>query len=267
VAPVGVKNGFVAAVFEGKVIRVDCSGAELVATWTADLKDETRSPLFVVGDAVLATTDGGRVVGLALTDGTPAFEIPLNGRRVVGAPVFSRDRLIVPLAGGALGVVDPAARTLESVHDTGADLVGALAADATAIVATTSTGKLLAFDARTFAPTASVDLDDLPADPPRIAWPRADVVLRRGLVEIDLTAQKIVRTLESNPAAASTPIVLDGLLFVGGEKGILSAYPPDGSEPLLKVHLATAASVGTPLATPLGWAVFARDGTIAILQR
>jgi outer membrane protein assembly factor BamB len=265
--PVGVQNGFVAVVFDGKVVRVDASGSELVAAWTADLKDETRSPLFVVHDEVLATTDAGRVVGLKLADGNPAFEIPLNGRRVVGAPVFTGERLIVPLAGGALAVVDPAARKLESVQETGADLVGALAADATAIVATTSTGKLLAFDARTLAPRASVDLDDLPADPPRVAWPRADVVLRRGLVVVDLAGQKVVRTLETNPAAAATPALFDGLLFVGSEKGTLSAYEPDGGDAVLRVHLPTGAAVGPPFPTPLGWLVFARDGNLAILER
>jgi hypothetical protein len=265
--PVGVKDGFVAAVFEGKVVRVDASGKELVAPWTADLKDEMHSPLFVVHDEVLATTDGGRVVGLALADGTPAFEVPLGSRRVVGAPVFTGERLIVPLAGGALGVVDPAARKLESVRETGADLVGALAADATAVVATTSTGKLLAFDAKTLELRATVALDDLPADPPRVAWPRADVVLRRGLVVVDLAGQKIVRTVESDPAAAATPVLLDGLLFVGSEKGLLAAYPPDGSDAALRVHLATPAAVGPPLSTALGWLAFARDGSIVILER
>jgi outer membrane protein assembly factor BamB len=265
--PVGVKNGFVAAVFEGKVIRVDASGKELVAAWTADLKDEMKSPLFVVGETVLATTDSGRVVGLALADGTPSFEVSLNGRRVVGAPVWTGSRLVLPLAGGALGVVDPAARVLETVQETGADLVGALATDGTVVVGTSSTGKLLAFDAKSLALRASVDLDDLPADPPRVAWPRADVVLRRGLVVVDLAGEKIVRTVESTPAAASTPVVLDGLLFVGDEKGLLTVYDPDGNEPRLRAHLATTATVGTPFTTPLGWAVCARDGTIAILQR
>jgi tetratricopeptide (TPR) repeat protein len=265
--PVGVPNGFVAVVFEGKVVRVDASGKELAAAWTIDLKDETRSPLFVVGSDVIVTTDGGRVVGLALADGGQTFEVPLQSRRVVGAPVWTGERLIVPLAGGGLGVVDPAAHTLESVHETGADLVGALAADKDVLVATTSTGKLLAFDVKTLELRAGVELEDLPADPPRVAWPRADVVLRRGLVVVDLAGQKIVRTLETNPPASATPALFEGLLFAGSEKGTLTAYPPDGGDAVLRVHLATAASLGSPFPTPLGWLVFARDGSIVIVER
>jgi len=267
VPPVAVKDGFVAAVFEGKVWRVDARGAELAAVWTRDVNEETRSPLFVAGDQVLVTTDNGRVVALSLADGTPTFEVALNGRRVVGAPVLAADRLLVPLAGGALAVVDPAARVLESVRDVGADLVGALAIDGTVVVATSSTGKLLVFDAKTLAARASIDLDDLPADPPRVAWPRADVVVRRGIAVVDLAAQRIVRIVEATPTPTSTPVVMDGLLFVGSEKGVLCAFDPEGDEARLRLHLPSNAAVGAPIATPLGWLAFTRDGAVVILQR
>src|SRR5262249_51852464 len=200
-------NGFVAAVFEGKVWRVDASGAELTTVWTRDLKEETRSPLFAVEDQILVTLDNGRVVALALADGTPTWDVALNGRRAVGAPVLVAGRLLVPLAGGALAVVAPAARALADVHEVGAELVGALATDGDAVVATSSTGKLLAFDARTLAQRASVDLDDLPADPPRVAWPRADIVVRRGIAVIDLAAQKVARVVEASPTPTSTPVL------------------------------------------------------------
>src|SRR5262249_42525363 len=202
-----------------------------------------------------------------VAEGTPTWEVALNGRRVVGAPVFVAARLLVPLAGGALAVVDPAARALVEVHDVGAELVGALASDGDAVVATSSTGKLLAFDARTLAPRASVDLDDLPADPPRVAWPRADVVVRRGIAVIDLAAQKVARVVEASPTPTSTPVLMDGLLFVGGEKGVLSAFDPEGDEARLRLHLPSGAAVGAPIATPLGWLAFTRDGTVVILQR
>jgi outer membrane protein assembly factor BamB/tetratricopeptide (TPR) repeat protein len=267
VPPVGAPRGFLASVFEGKVWRIDATGPELSAVWTRDLKEETRSPLVVVGELVLVTTDNGRVVALALADGSPVFEVALNGRRVVGAPVFAAGRLLVPLAGGALAAVDPGTRSLAGVRDVGAELVGALASDGTVVVATSSTGMLLAFDATTLAPRASVQLDDLSTDPPRVAWPRADVVVRRGIAVVDLAAQRVVRTVEATPTPTSAPVLMDGLLFVGSEKGVLCAFDPEGDEARLRLHLPSNAAVGAPIGTPLGWLAFTRDGAAVILQR
>jgi outer membrane protein assembly factor BamB/tetratricopeptide (TPR) repeat protein len=264
-SPVPVKDGFIASVFEGKIFRVDVTGTTLAASWTRDVGGETKSPLQVVGEEVLVATDEGKVIGLALADGTPAWEVAC-GERVTGAPAWTGSRWILPLAGGALSAVDPAARTVQPPHPTNCDLVGGLVSDGKVVVATTSTGKLVAFDVGTLDPVAAVDLGDLPVDLPRVAWPRVEVALRRGVSVVDLSAKKVVRTVAVDPAPTAIPVEMDGLLFVGSESGVMAAFDPETGEPRLRTHLGTNASIGPPVATDLGWAIYSRDGNIVILQ-
>jgi tetratricopeptide (TPR) repeat protein len=265
-APLAVPGGFVATVFEGKVFRVDASGAELTAKWTRSLDAEIKVGPLLHGDLVLVVTEGSRVVALAVEDGAVRWQIPLEGKRVVGAPVLLQGRLFVPLAGGMISVISLATAKVEFEQPVGEEIVEGLVTDGEELVTTTSTGRLLRLDPVTAAVRGRVDLGDVAIDLPRVGGGVADVPLGKRVVRIPFDSLTITGDW-SGLSPGATPASIDGLLWVPCEKGTIEVIDPKQGIVVERARLGSGGFAGAPIATPDAVFLLSRDGSFALLAR
>jgi tetratricopeptide (TPR) repeat protein len=264
-SPTPAPGGFLATIFDGRVVRVDATPEVPALLWTRPLADELRAAPVLFGSDVFVVTARGVVAVLALEDGTVRTTFEL-GKRVVGPAARVDDRLFVPLAGGSIGVVSLRGRSVERESPLGADLLGGLATDGTAIVAATATGKLLVLDPADGKPRGTVDLGDLPIDLPRVGDGYVDVALPKQVVRVDLARNAIVSTW-SDVAPSGTPALVDGQIWIPCDKGLVEIVGPGSDEVLERVHLSSVGFAGAPLASELGVALLARDGSFVVLER
>jgi tetratricopeptide (TPR) repeat protein len=264
-APVAVRGGFVAAVFEGKVFRIDARGAQLTAPWTRDLAEEIRFAPIVVGEEVLVVT-AARIVALALGDGSIAWQVPLESRRAAGSPAFVSGRLFLPLVGGSIAGISVALHRIEFERPCGDELVVGLATDGLTLVGATSTGELLKLDVSTAEVRGRVALGDTPIDLPRVGGGLADIALGKDVVRVDLDRMVETRSWHGlEPTAA--PLLVDGKLWIPCAKGVISVVDPTTDAVVEREHLGTGALAGSPVLTPDGIALLARDGAFELLAR
>lgn len=264
-APLALDDGFVVALFEGDVVRMRSSDGGLVAAWKRSLGDEFHHAPLAFGELLAVVGSGGRVHRLARADGAPLPEIALGGR-VAGAPLADGGRLWVPLVGGRLVAVDVAAATLAVDRSVGHDLVDGLAKEGGEFVAATATGELLLLDATDGKVKGVIELGEVPVAPPRLSAGFADVPLGKRLVRIDLKRRAVAREWR-DLAPTATPVLIDELLWLPCEGGVVQVLDPQREQPVERARLGRGPLAGAPIATPLGIALLARDGSFLLLER
>ncbi len=262
--PLALEDGLVAALYDGRLVRLRFGGGALAEAWSRPIDDQVEHAPLRCGDAVAVAASSGRLLLFALADGAPLADVKLSAR-VSAAPARLGDRVYVPLVGGRLAAISLATRRLEFERPIGHDIEHALVVHGGELLAVTASGKLLRI-AADGALRGEVPLGDAPVDAPLPGDGWADVPLGKCVVRVDLVAATVTRRF-ADLAPTATPALIGGQLWVPCDRGVVQILDPASGRIVDRAHLGGGALAGTPLECELGIALLARDGNFVLLER
>jgi tetratricopeptide (TPR) repeat protein len=263
--PLAIEGGFIAALWDGRVVRADFVGGRLAERWGVPVAGELPFTPSECADQVVILSAAGELRWLALESGEVAATLSLDAR-VVAAPLRLGTRWLIPLSGRELVAVDLSSRRIEWRRPLGHDLLHGLAGDADIACAPTSTGHLLILDPRDGRERGAVSLCDSAVAPARMADGIADVPLARHVQRVDLRNALVIATWR-DLGATTTPALIDGRLWVPCGAGVVQVVDPSTGEPYERARLGTGEFAGPPVATETGVALLSRDGSFALFER
>jgi len=262
--PIALDDGLVAALYDGRLVRLRHAGGGLTEAWSRPIDDQVEHPPLRCGDRIAVAGASGRLLLFALADGTPLADVKLSAR-VGAAPARVGDRLFVPLVGGKLAAISLATQKLEFERPIGHDVEHALVPHGDGLLAVTASGKLLRLGLDGTL-QREIPLGDAPVDAPLAGDRFADVPLGKQVVRVDLVAATVAQRF-TNLAPTATPALIGGQLWVPCDRGVVQILDPARGEIVDRAHLGGGALAGTPLECELGVALLARDGSFLLLER
>ncbi len=191
---------------------------------TGKVKWRTRTggvtaPLALVGDLVIAVTDGGDVVALDAATGSRRWRRALR-RGARATPVPTTEGIVVATLGDSLYLLDGATGAVRAQFATPGVVLGTPATDGHRLFLATTAGKLVALSLPTLAVQWERLLDDAVYGAPALVGDTLYVLSARGtLWRVPVDAPDGARSVTLGVPATAGPTPIAGGVLVAGVAG------------------------------------------------